>query len=147
MILGLGLDLVELSRIEEVHRRHGETFVRRFCRPGEAAERSGAALIQHLGGLFAAKEAVLKALGTGWAQGLGLRQVEVERLPSGAPRVILHDAAAERARRLGVKRTLITITHERTHAAAVAVLEGDGPVEEEPGEPRAGSGRGVVEDG
>lgn len=123
-ILGLGLDLVELDRIERIHARHGEAFVRRYCLPGERQERHGAALVEHLGGLFAAKEAVLKALGTGWAEGLGLRQVEVVRQPSGAPAVRLHRAAATRAERLGVERVHLTITHERRYAAAVAVLEG-----------------------
>lgn len=123
-ILGLGVDIVELARIEQMYERHGEAFVRRFCRPGERQERRGAALVQHLGGLFAAKEATLKALGTGWAQGLGLRHVEVVRGAGGAPGVRLHDAAAERAAALGAARVHLSITHERSHAVAVAVLEG-----------------------
>ncbi len=123
-ILGIGLDVVDLERIGRIHQRHGEAFIRRFCRPGEWQPRQGAALIEHLGGLFAAKEALLKALGTGWAQGLAFRQVEVVRLPSGAPTVKLHAAAAEQARRLGVASTHLSITHERRYAAAVAILEG-----------------------
>lgn len=123
-IVGVGLDVVELERLEKIHHRHGDRFVRRFCRPGEARRRRGAAWIEHLGGLFAAKEAVLKALGTGWAQGLGLRQVEVVRDDAGAPGIRLHGAAADRAERLGVTATHLSITHERRYAAAVAVLEG-----------------------
>ena len=115
---------MELERIARMHERHGERFIRRFCREGECQPRRGAALIEHLGGLFAAKEATLKALGTGWAQGLGLRQVEVVRAASGAPGVQLHEAAAERGERLGAQRIHLSITHERTHAVAVAVLEG-----------------------
>jgi holo-[acyl-carrier protein] synthase len=122
-ILGVGIDIVELARIARLHERHGEAFARRFCRVGERQERSGEALVQHLGGLFAAKEAVLKALGTGWAQGLGLLQVEVARRPGGAPEVRLHGEAARRAAALGVARIHLSITHERGHAAAVAVLE------------------------
>jgi len=125
-ILGLGIDLVELERIAAIHERHGDAFARRFCRPGEVAPRRGSALVEHLGGLFAAKEAVLKALGTGWAQGLAFRQVEVVRDESGAPGVRLHGAAEERSRKLGVARIHLSITHERKHAAAVAVLEGAG---------------------
>lgn len=126
-ILGLGVDIVELERIERLHERHGEAFIRRFCRPGEWQPRRGAALIQHLGGLFAAKEATLKALGTGWAQGLGLRQIEVVRGPGGAPGVRLHEAAADRSARLGAASVHLSITHERSHAVAVAVLEGPPP--------------------
>jgi len=96
-VLGVGIDIVELPRIARLHARHGEAFERRFCRPGERLERQGEALVQHLGGLFAAKEAVLKALGTGWAQGLGLLQVEVVRRPGGAPDVRLHAEALLRA--------------------------------------------------
>ena len=124
MIRGVGVDVVELERIERLLARHGETFTRRFCRPGEEQRRSGEARVQHLGGLFAAKEAVLKALGTGWGEGLGLLQVEVVREPSGAPGVRLHDAAGARAAALGVERVHLSITHERRYAAAVAVLEG-----------------------
>jgi len=122
-VLGLGLDLVDLERIARLHARYGEAFSRRFCLPGERLEREGEALVQHLGGLFAAKEAVLKALGTGWAQGVGLLQVEVVRRPGGGPAVRLHGEAQARAERLGVSRVHLSITHERSYAAAVAVLE------------------------
>lgn len=123
-ILGIGLDIVELGRIERIHARHGESFIRRFCRPGEWQPRSGPALIEHLGGLFAAKEAVLKALGTGWAQGLTLRQIEIVRQAGGAPAIRLHAAAAQRSAALGGKRIHLSITHERRYAAAMAVVEG-----------------------
>jgi holo-[acyl-carrier protein] synthase len=124
-ILGIGLDIVELERIGRLYERHGARFVARFCASGEAQPRHGTALIEHLGGLFAAKEAVLKALGTGWAQGLGFRQVEVVRNSSGAPAIRLHGAASQRAERLGVLHSHLTITHERAYAAAFAVLEGE----------------------
>lgn len=130
-ILGLGVDIVELERIERLHERHGDAFIRRICRDGECQRRRGAALIEHLGGLFAAKEATLKALGTGWAEGLGLRQVEVVRAENGAPGIRLHDAAAERSRRLGARSVHLSITHERTHAVAVAVVEGRTPKSDE----------------
>jgi holo-[acyl-carrier protein] synthase len=126
-ILGIGLDLVELARVARLLERHGERFAQRLCVPGELQERRAERLVQHLGGLFAAKEAVLKALGTGWAQGLGFRDVEVVRGVGGAPGILLHGAAALRAERLGVSRVHLSITHERDYAAAVAVLEGPGP--------------------
>ena len=124
-VLGLGLDVVELQRIEDLLERHGERFEERICRPGEIRRREGRAGIEHIGGLFAAKEAVLKALGTGWAQGLGLRQVEVVRDEAGAPGVRLHDAARQRLDTLGGRRVHLSITHERSYAAAVALIEDD----------------------
>lgn len=122
-IVGIGIDIVELARIERIHARHGESFVRRFCRTGEAQERQGAARIEHLGGLFAAKEAALKALGTGWAQGLAFRQVEVARRDGGAPFLRLHGAARQRATDLGVDTIHLTISHERKYAVAFVVME------------------------
>ncbi len=124
-ILGIGLDVVSLERIERIHRRHGAAFVRRICRPGEVKPYQGQALVEHLGGLFAAKEAMFKALGTGWGRGVGFRQVEVAHRESGAPRYCLHGAAAERAAAMGVAGAHLSITHERTFAAAVAILEGE----------------------
>jgi holo-[acyl-carrier protein] synthase len=81
-------------------------------------------MVQHVGGLFAAKEAVLKALGTGWGSGAWFRDVEVVREPGLGPTIRLHDGALRRARELGVERIHVSITHERAHAAAIAVLEG-----------------------
>jgi holo-[acyl-carrier protein] synthase len=123
-ILGIGLDLVELDRLAAVLSRHRRRFVERVCRPAEIAPRDGDALVQHVGGLFAAKEAVLKALGTGWGSGAWFRDVEVVRQPAGGPTIRLHDGALRRARELGVARIHVSITHERGHAAAVAILEG-----------------------
>lgn len=126
-IVGLGLDVVDLARLEGLLARHGDAFERRFVREGEARQLSGAARVAHLGGLFAAKEAALKALGTGWAGGLGLRQIEVTRENGGRPGLRFHGAAAERARALGVEHEQISITHDRGVAAAVVVLEGTSP--------------------
>jgi holo-[acyl-carrier protein] synthase len=124
-IVGIGLDLVELSRLAEVLGRHPRRFLERICRPGEVLARSGPeALVQHVGGLFAAKEAVLKALGTGWGRGVAFRDVEIVRADGSGPTVRLHDGALRRAHDLGVERVHVSITHERGHAAAVAVLEG-----------------------
>jgi holo-[acyl-carrier protein] synthase len=124
-ILGIGLDLVELERLAGLLSRHRQRFLERICRPGEIAPRAeGDAMLQHVGGLFAAKEAVLKALGTGWGAGAWFRDVEVVREPGLGPTVRLHDGALRRARDLGVARIHVSITHERGHAAAVAVLEG-----------------------
>jgi len=127
-ILGIGTDLVELERLEATLRDHGQRLTDRICRPGEVkADRRGKSLVQHIGGLFAAKEAVLKALGTGWSQGLGFRQVEVIASDGGAPRICLHDRAAARANEMGVRTIHVSISHERRFAMAVAIAEGDDP--------------------
>ena len=125
-ILGVGTDLIELERLDLSLRRHGQRLIDRICRAGEVnTSRQGRALVQHVGGLFAAKEAVLKALGTGWGQGLGFRQVEIVGGDGTPPRVQLHDRAANRATALGIQVIHVSITHERHYAAAVAVAEGE----------------------
>jgi holo-[acyl-carrier protein] synthase len=126
-ILGLGLDLVDLDRMARLLERHGEAAVRRICRPQEVRIGSGPGRVAHLAGLFAAKEATMKALGTGWAAGVGFRQIEVVRRTGGAPALELHDAARERARELGARTLHLSITHDARTAAAVVILEGDGP--------------------
>jgi holo-[acyl-carrier protein] synthase len=123
-ILGIGLDLVDVGRIERLLERHGEAALRRICRDGEPREGAGRAT--HVAGLFAAKEAAMKALGTGWAAGVGFRQIEVVRRPGGAPALRLHGAARERAAALGVETLHLSITHDARTAAAVVVLEGRG---------------------
>lgn len=137
-VLGVGIDLVELERIERVLERSRDRFLARICRPGEVGERSGAGLVQRVGGLFAAKEAALKALGTGWAGGMAFRDVEIARDPVGSPSLRLHGPAADRAAALGVTNHHVSISHERGHAVAVVVLEG--------AEGRTG-GRAETEDG
>ncbi|MEL7060078.1 MAG: holo-ACP synthase [Acidobacteriota bacterium] len=122
-IIGLGMDIVELERLEAMVDRHGDRFVRRFCREGEVAPRQGKALIEHLGGLWAAKEAALKALGTGWAERVTPTQAIVGRHASGAPALRFEGEARRRADALGVATCHLTITHERRYAAAFVILE------------------------
>lgn len=123
-IVGLGLDLVDLDRMARLLERHGERAVARICREHEPKPLAGAARVAHLAGLFAAKEAAMKALGTGWAGGVGFRQIEVIRDASGAPSLRLHGAAAARAAALGAERSHLSITHDGRAAAAVVILEG-----------------------
>ncbi len=127
-ILGLGLDIVDLERMARLLERHGEAAVRRICRPRELRIESGPGRVAHLAGLFAAKEATMKALGTGWAAGVGFHQIEVVRRAGGAPSLELHDAAQRRALELGADAFHLSITHDARTAAAVVVLEGAGPV-------------------
>jgi holo-[acyl-carrier protein] synthase len=127
-ILGMGVDITDVERHAGLLARHEERFVERVCLPSEAQRIAGGgpgAAALRLAGLFAAKEAVLKALGTGANEGLSFRQVEVLHSKLGAPRVVLHGEAAGRAAVLGVARIHLSISHERHHAIAVALLEGD----------------------
>jgi holo-[acyl-carrier protein] synthase len=121
----VGLDAIEIDRVAEAVARHGERFLARVYTPEERrlAGAAGDASSQFLAGRFAAKEAVLKALGTGYAQGLAFHEVEVLRDANGAPRLTLHGAAQARAREIGVTRILVSITHTRSDALAVAVAE------------------------
>lgn len=125
MIVGLGIDVVETERIKVALERHGSRFEAKVLTQREIAdcqERSDR--VQAVAGRFAAKEACLKALGTGWAQGLAFRQVEVVRDPAGRPELRLEGAALARALSLGVRGLHVSLTHERGIAAAVVVLEG-----------------------
>jgi holo-[acyl-carrier protein] synthase len=79
--------------------------------------------VPRIAGRFAAKEACMKALGTGWGWGVRWRDIEVSRLPSGQPTLLLHGRAAERMRMLGAEHAFVTITHTDEHAMAVIILE------------------------
>lgn len=126
-VLGLGLDIVDRTRIAQLLERHGAAFLRRVFREGEVrigGEAGGSRRAEHVAGLFAAKEAAMKALGTGWAQGVGFLQVEIHRQPSGAPALRLHGEARRRADELGVEHLWLSISHDGASAVAVVVLEG-----------------------
>ena len=121
----VGLDAVEIARVAEAIERHGDRFLSRVYTDEErrVAASAGRAAAQFFAGRFAAKEAVLKALGTGYAKGLAFHEVEVLRGEDGAPRIALHGEAKARAAALGITKILVSITHDRTDAHAVAVAE------------------------
>src|SRR6476619_2940716 len=117
-ILGLGFDATDIPRIGAALERYGDRFLRRVFTDGEIAyctKRRNPA--PHLAGRFAAKEAAMKALGTGHSRGVVWRDVEVIRL-GGPPRLQLHGAAARHAARLNVRSSLLTITHSDALAMA-----------------------------
>lgn len=124
MIVGLGLDVVEIDRIADALDRFGERFVNRILTDLEREQMRGDR-VRYLAVRFAAKEAAAKALGTGFAQGVYFRNIEVERTASGKPELRLMGGAAEVARSLGAKGSHISLTHGRDTAAAVVVLETD----------------------
>ena len=123
MKLHLGLDLAEVDRVAAVLDRWGDRFLDRIFRPGEISRsrRHARARAEHVAGRFAAKEAAMKALGTGW-RGLAFRDIEVGRDPRGKPILSFHGRALARARELRVVEAEVSITHTKTVAAAVVAL-------------------------
>ncbi|HEX6790579.1 MAG TPA: holo-ACP synthase [Candidatus Krumholzibacteria bacterium] len=124
MIRGIGIDTIQLARIARVHTEYGEKFLNRILTAVERDYvRRWADPVPRIAGRFAAKEACMKALGTGWGAGVGWQNIEVRRGPAGAPQAFLNGAAAERLAELGATRVHVTITHSDDHAMAMIILE------------------------
>ncbi len=124
-ILGLGLDATDIPRMRGMLDRYGERFLRRVFTDGEIAyctRRRNPA--PHLAARFAAKEATMKALGTGHSRGVLWKDIEVVRV-DGPPHLWLHGGAASRAARMHVRSSLLTITHSEALAMAQVLLLGD----------------------
>ena len=123
-ILGTGIDATDIPRIERVLARYGERFLTRIFTEGEVAYcRRRRNPAPHLAGRFAAKEAAMKALGTGHSRGVLWRDIEVVR-QGGPPRLALHGGAARRFAELGADATVLTITHSDALALAHVLLLG-----------------------
>ena len=126
-VLGQGIDLVDTARIERMLGAHGQRFLLRCFTDGERAyfqRVSDRRRIEHVAGRFAAKEAVLKALGTGLAAGITWQEVEVVRQATGPPQVRLTGRAGEIAGQMGVRRWLLSISHVPGTAMASAIAAG-----------------------
>lgn len=124
MILGLGIDVIEVDRIRRAIERFGTRFTGRIFLAGElGGARSGMVRVETMAGRFAAKEAVSKALGTGLGGGIGWRDIEIRNAESGQPRVVLHNKALAIARARGIGEIHLSISHVRGVAVAVAVAE------------------------
>jgi holo-[acyl-carrier protein] synthase len=125
VIVGTGIDLCEVDRIQAAIERHGKRIVERVFTEREIAyaERK-ANRYERYAARFAAKEAGMKALGTGWRGGIGWRDFEVTNLASGRPTLALHGQAAEIAKKLGVRHVSLSITHTAAMAMAMVILEG-----------------------
>jgi holo-[acyl-carrier protein] synthase len=124
-ILGLGFDATDIPRIQKTYERYGDRFLRRIFTDGEIAyctRRRNP--VPHLAGRFAAKEAAMKALGTGHSRGVLWKDIEVVRV-GGPPQLRLHGGAARQAARLKVRSSLVTITHSEALAMAQVLLLGD----------------------
>jgi holo-[acyl-carrier protein] synthase len=124
MVVGLGVDVVDIQRVREALSRSGERFVRRVYTEAEAAycgrHRDP---VPHFAVRFAAKEALFKALGTGWSQGVRWCDVEVERARGRAPQLVLHGEALRHSQRLGTRTIHCTLSHSDASAVAVVILE------------------------
>ena len=117
-----GIDLVECARLQGVIDRHGDNFLNRVFTPDELAYCDGRKRrIEHLAARFAAKEAVMKVLGTGWTNGIRWTDIEVSNDPAGRPEIRLTGRCNSIASQLGIDRVLISITHTPGHAMASAI--------------------------
>lgn len=126
MILGTGFDLTALPRIKSLLEKHEERFLTRILTAGELASLPAepARRVSYAAGRWAAKEAAVKALGSGFSTGIGFHDVEVVTLQGGRPELRLHGRAEELAREKGVTALHVSISHERDMAGAMVILEG-----------------------
>ena len=124
-VLGHGVDIVQISRIESMLNDHGDKFSTRcFTREEqEYCDESAKVMGERYSARFAAKEAVLKALGTGLRYGLDFTQIEVVRNPEGAPGIVLHGKAAEMAQEQGIRSWHLSLSHAGEYAIASVIAE------------------------
>jgi holo-[acyl-carrier protein] synthase len=124
VIVGLGVDMEEISRVGEAIGRHGRRFLERIFTAAEIAycERYRDR-VERYAGRYAAKEATMKALGTGWSKGVRWIDIEVTRPPGSRPTITLHGVARERAERMAVRQISLSITHTGNLAFAEVIFE------------------------
>ena len=125
-VIGLGTDIIECLRIAKMIEKHGELFLNRVYTRSEIAycsRRKGAN--QSYAGRWAVKEAVLKAMGTGWSRGIRWKDIEVVTDLTGKPSVAIHGVAKEICDELGISEVLISLSHCRSHATATAIAVGN----------------------
>lgn len=122
-ILGHGIDIVETARIQKLVENHGPHFLDRVFTPDEQAycNKNPKRYFEHLAGRFAAKEAVLKVIGTGWRGGIAWTDIEVVKELSGQPKVLLTGECLRIATEMGISRWHLSISHIETHATASAI--------------------------
>lgn len=123
MITGVGVDIIEIERVGRLVKRYGDRFLRRVFTPEELKETEG--VEDRLAGRFAAKEAVLKVLQTGLAEGISWRDVEIRSGKAGEPRVGLSGEAKIHAKSRGIRTVHLSISHDQGRAIAFAVGEGE----------------------
>jgi holo-[acyl-carrier protein] synthase len=124
MIVGTGIDIAEVSRIADAIARYGDRFLHKIYTDGEIRYcDSKANRVERFAARFAAKEAAMKALGTGWNHGVRFRDVEVSRQPGKRPTITFHGKAAEFARGLGTRNVALSLSHTSQQAIAQVILE------------------------
>jgi holo-[acyl-carrier protein] synthase len=124
MIVGTGIDIAEVPRIRQSIERFGDRFLQRVFTAGEIRYcDSKMNRFERYAARFAAKEAAMKALGTGWNHGIRWRDCEVVRMPGGRPTIAFHGKAGEFAAKLGMKNAALSITHTAEQAIAQVILE------------------------
>ena len=122
-MLTIGVDLVEVARVQAVLARHPARFLARVYTPQEVADCQGQAA--SLAARWAAKEAVSKALGSGW-EGIEWTEIEIVRTPQGQPGIVLHGAARALADRLGLQQGVVSLSHTAAYAVAFVIAQGAG---------------------
>jgi holo-[acyl-carrier protein] synthase len=121
-ILGIGTDIIECLRIAQMIERHGERFVSRVFTPLEIEYcASRRAATQHYAGRWAAKEAIMKALGTGWVRGVNWTDIEIRNEPGGKPTTAFRGGVRDLVASIGLTDMMLSISHCRTHAVAYAI--------------------------
>ncbi len=125
MIRAIGIDMVDIERISRLLDRHGARFLDRvFTSLEQEYCMSKQSSAESLAARFAAKEAVMKCLGTGWAEGIGFGQIEVQHDTTGAVRIALSGPAAEKALELGIAKIHLSLSHDGGKAIAMTIAEG-----------------------
>lgn len=125
-VIGIGTDIVECQRIAKMMEKHQDNFIRKVYTDWEieyCGKRKAAA--QHYAGRWAAKEAILKSMGTGWAKGIQWTDLEIRNKMGGAPEVTISGAAEEICKSLGIQEIKISISHSQNYATAFAVAIGN----------------------
>jgi holo-[acyl-carrier protein] synthase len=126
MVVAIGIDLVEISRIEEKLLRHNNRFRDRVFTPAEVAYCEGrAGRFASYAARFAAKEAAMKALGTGWAEGISWQEIEIFNNPAGAPTIHFSGRALVRFNELGARRAHLSLSHSRDTAIAQVLFDSE----------------------
>ena len=133
MIVGIGVDIVEIRRLREVLERQQDRFIRRvFTESEQEYCRAHRDPVPHYAARFAAKESLFKALGTGWAKGVSWKDAEVVRAAMRAPILVLHGRAEKLSQALGVQGIYLSLSHSGDSAVAVVILEHQGHSELSP---------------